>query len=617
MNKLYKLLKSYFLFSLAAAALVAGLILLFLGYGTTADWIIGTIASIEVVPLVIGMYKDLRDGSYGIDILAASAIAASVIMHQYWAGIVIVLMLTGGEALENYAESRAKTELTALLSKAPKLAHVVKGRETLDVPVSDVRVGDKLIIKPGEVVPVDATIIDGQANFDESSLTGESQLQLKKIGMDVLSGSINLDGALTVKALRASADSQYEQIIKLVRAAGNSHTPFVRLADRYSIPFTVVSFLIAAGAWVVSGQSIRFLEVLVVATPCPLILAAPIAIISGMSRAARNGIIIKTGSALEKLAEAKTIAFDKTGTLTGGELLVDTVKSYGSYNKKQLLELSAAIEKNSNHVLAKAIEIAAGKAKIKLPKAKNVKEESGLGLSGMVKRAHVLVGRLELLRSHGVKIPNNIKASEIRQTSTWIAVDSQFAGIISFKDEIRREGKSTLKKLRELGFNRIIMVTGDNAATAKEVARKLSIKEVFAEALPADKLRVVEDVKQEERPVVFVGDGVNDAPVLLASDIGIAIGARGETAASESADMVIMPNTLERVAMAVSIAKRTFWIAKQSILGGILLSIILMLIFSTGRFKPIYGAIIQEGVDIVVIFNALRAHTGARRELLK
>lgn len=612
MKKFFSFCRRYYLFSLAAAVLVLSLVALVSGYGTLAKWLLGVTASVEVIPLLVGMYNDLRTGRYGIDILAAAAITASVVMGQYWAGIVIVLMLTGGEALEDYAESRAKVELSALLNKAPKLAHVIKGQQTVDVPVANVRVGDKLLVKPGDVVPVDAVILEGQASFDEASLTGESLPELRKTGSIILSGSINLDGVIRVKAIKSAADSQYEQIIKLVKAAGNSHTPFVRLADRYSIPFTLVSFLLAGGSWIVSGQSIRFLEVLVVASPCPLILAAPIAVISGMSRAARHGIIVKTGSALEKLAEVQTVAFDKTGTLTEGRPTVQNVRTFGAYTKSSLLELTAAMEKGSNHVLATAIEEAARSARVKIPKAKNIREISGLGLSGLVRGKRILAGRVELLNQHNIKLPSAIKASAVQQTATWVAVDSQLAGIIFFRDEIRQESKATLNKLRSFGIRRLIMITGDNLATAKVIARKLGIKDIRAQSLPADKLRAIEEIKDEERPVAFVGDGVNDAPVLLASDIGIAIGARGETAASDSADMVILPNDIDRVAVVVGIAKRTFSVAKQSILGGIVLSIVLMLVFSTGTFKPIYGAVIQEGVDVIVIFNALRAHNGGR-----
>lgn len=613
MKKAIQFVRNYYLFVIAFVALIAGLVLQFTGNATLAHWILSIAALIEVLPLLWGMWEDLQSGHYGIDILAATAIVTAVIMKQYWAAIVVVIMLTGGEALEDFAENRAKTELDALLSKAPKKAHVIRKNQTVDVPIAQVKVGDKLIIKPGEVVPVDAVILEGSANFDEASLTGESLPQPKDIDSELLSGSVNIDGAVTVQALRAAADSQYEQIIKLVRAASSSQAPFVRLADRYSVPFTAVAFVIAIGAWIFSGESIRFLEVLVVATPCPLILAAPIAVISGMSRAAKHGIIIKTGGALERLAEAETIGFDKTGTLTEGKLVVDSVKTFGSYKKSEVLGLAAALEQSSTHVLAQAIVTAATTEKTKIPKAKNIKEESGKGLMATIGGKQVLVGRQTYLLEQGVKLPGKRSGYDLQNTATSVAVDGQLVGIINFRDEIRPESKRTLKALRSLGIEHILMVTGDNQSTAKAIAKKLGITEVKAEALPADKLRAIEEIKN--RPVAFVGDGVNDAPVLTAADVGIALGARGETAASESADMVIMLDDVSRVARVLDVAKRTFSIARQSILVGIALSIALMIIFSTGHFQPLYGAILQEGVDVVVIFNALRAHTGGGKSI--
>ncbi len=598
--------KSYLQFGLTIVTVVVALILELTSYHTAAHIILGFSALANAIPLVWDMIQDLRAGTYGVDILAATAIITSVVLGQYWAGIVIVLMLTGGEALEDYAERRAKTELTALLERAPSKAHLIRGRKTLDVPVKNIRTGDKIIIRPGEVVPVDAVILEGTASFDESSLTGESLPQVKKEGEELLSGSINQDGLITAKALRSAQDSQFEQIIKLVRSASASKAPFVRLADRYSIPFTIIAFTIAGAAWAVSGEAIRFLEVLVVATPCPLILGAPIALISGMSRATKQGVIIKTGSAMEQLAAVKTIGFDKTGTLTRGQPVVDSVKVLGSFTAHEIISLAATLEQNSNHVLAKAIVGKAKSEKLKIAKAKNVRELAGNGLLAHVQGKEVLIGRFGLINEYGVKAPKSFKPEKVQQTAAFVAINGQLAGYITFKDELRPESKSTINRLKQLGIKHILMVTGDNKATAQAVAKQLGISEVIAEALPADKLRAIENVK--DRPVGFVGDGVNDAPVLAASDVGIALGARGSTAASESADVVIMLDNVEQIANGIDIAKYTLFIAKQSILIGIFISIGLMFIFATGKFLPLWGAIIQELVDVIVIFNALRAH---------
>ncbi len=608
MKRLIRLLRDYKLFSLAMLAIIIGLILQLSGQHLAAKWLLSVVAIIELFPLLWGMIEDVRAGTYGIDILAATAIGASVLLGQYWAAIVVVVMLTGGETLEDYAEHRARGELDALLKHAPQKAHVLRKGKTVDVAVSELHVGDKILIKPGELVPVDAVILDGTASLDESSLTGESLPQVKQVGDQIVSGSINLDGAITAKALATAADSQYQQIITLVRGASASRAPFVRLAERYSLPFTFAAFAIAVTVWVISGQAIRFLEVIVVATPCPLLLAAPIALISGMSRASRFGIIVKTGSALEKLAEAETIAFDKTGTLTKGELSVDGIEAYGEFKKDDVLALAASLEQSSNHVVAHAIVHAAQSQKLKVVKAKHVQEVAGRGVMASAKGQHVLVGRLSLLTEHDVQLPARFKTDSVMQTAVYVAADGKLAGVIKLSDELRPETKATLGLLKRLGIKHSLMVTGDNQATAASIAKQLGIEHVHAEMLPADKLRILGEVKH--RPLVFVGDGVNDAPALTAADVGIALGARGSTAASESADMVIMTNDFSRVATAVSVAKRTFFIAQQSILIGIAISLALMLLFATGKFSALTGAILQEVVDVVVIFNALRAHTG-------
>lgn len=609
MRKIVNFFKHYKQLGLVIIAIVIGLALTLAGYNKWANLLLGVTAAVSVIPLLIGMVNDLRDGQYGVDILAATAIIASVALGEYWAGMVIVLMLTGGEALEDYAERRAKTELDALMIRAPKQAHLIKGGQTRDILASKVAVGNMLLIKPGELIPVDAIIVEGHSSVDESSLTGESLPVEKQVGQEVLSGAVNLDGVITVKALRVAADSQYEQIIKLVRSAAGNQSPFVRLADRYAIPFTVFAYILSISVWVASGDPVRFLQVIVVATPCPLILGAPIALISGMSRAARHGVIVKTGSSLEKLAAVKTFAFDKTGTLTLGKPVVGKVRTFNGFSKEAVLLAAASLEQNSNHILARAIVDEATRHNLKFAKVKSLQEKPGLGLSGQVNRQQVLVGNSSLLFNHEVQLPAKYAAADT--TTALIAVDGKLAGAIEFTDELRPEAQSTLARLKATGIKHILMVTGDNAATAKLIAKRIGITDVKANCLPADKLAAIEGVA--DRPVAFVGDGVNDAPVLTAADVGIALGAKGSAAASESADVVIMLDDLGRVSTAHRVAKRTFFIAKQSILIGIFISVGLMLIFATGKFKPIYGAALQEVVDIAVIFNALRAHGPWRR----
>ncbi len=606
MKKLAHFLWRYKQFSFAAIAAIIGGVLDIVGLDTAAHWLLAIAALSATIPLMMGMWQDFRAGAYGLDILALTAIVTSVLLHEYWAAIIVVLMLTGGKSLEDYAEHRARSELDALLTRAPQIAHVLRGSRLVDTKVVDVKAGDKLVVKAGEVVPVDAIIIDGRASFDESSLTGESLPQDKTVDGQILSGSINLDGAVTVRAQHSAADSQYEQIIKLVRAAQSSRAPFVRMADRYSIPFTIAAFAIAGSVWFASGDAMRFLQVIIVATPCPLLLAAPIAFVSGMSRASKYGIIVKTGSSLERLAGARTMAFDKTGTLTVGQPSVTRVMSFNAYKQTEVLGLAASLELSSNHILAQAIVGAAEQKKLRFAKAKHVRESAGHGLEAHLRGQDVLVGRLDFMLDNDVKLPTTFKQASVTQTAAYVAVDGKLAGVIMFEDLLRPESKKTLKQLAALGVERMIMLTGDHQAAARTIAKQVGITDFLAQALPGDKLRAIEDIP--ERPVAFVGDGVNDAPVLTASDVGIALGARGSTAASESADIVIMKDDFSYVARAMALAQRTIGIAKQSIMVGIGISLVLMLVFATGKFSPVLGALLQEVVDVVVIFNALRAH---------
>ena len=599
-------LKDYRQLSFAIVIALIGLGLDLGGVDTAAHWVLGAGALIATIPLISDMIKTLQSGHFGIDVLAATAIITSVILGQYWAAIVIVLMLTGGESLEEYAETRAKKELTSLLSHRPKKAHLLKGRKTVDIKASAVHPGDKLTILPGEVVPVDATILEGMTSLDESSLTGEGVPVTKTVGDTILSGSVNLDGALVVKALHNAAESQYEQIIKLVRNATSSQSPFVRLADRYSVPFTVIAFFIAGATWFATGDAIRFLEVIVVATPCPLLLGAPIAIISGMSRASKHGVIIKTGTALEQLAAVQTVAFDKTGTLTNGTPVVSNVTTYGNFTKTKVLQAAAALEQSSTHILATAIVNEAKKQKISFRSAKQVKENAGHGLSGRLGGESILVGHANLLEDAGITPPK----ATVKQTVTYVAINGALAGAITFSDEIRAEAPSLFRRLRKAGISKFALVTGDNEAAAVAVASKLNITDVYPDCLPAQKMQAIEEMVG---PVAFVGDGVNDAPVLTTADIGIALGTRGSTAASETADVVIMQDDISKVASSIEIAKHTLFIAKQSVLIGIVISLGLMAVFATGKFQPIHGAIIQEFVDIIVIINALRAHGSASK----
>jgi heavy metal translocating P-type ATPase len=602
--------REYWQFAFAATSLAVALALQLSPFARVALQGIGVVSLALSLPILYRMYQDIRSGHYGIDILAATAIISAVLLGEQWAAIIVVIMLTGGEALEDYAGRRAQSELRALLAKAPTYARLVKDKEVIEVKIELVKIDHILEIRSGDIIPVDAIIIEGTTSVDESSLTGESLPQLKSIGDAVLSGSIVIDSLIRVKVTHSAADSQYQRIIELVRKASETQSPFVRLADKYSIPFTIVAYVIAISVWLISGDPVRFLEVIVVATPCPLLLAAPIALISGMSHASRYGIIVKTGTALEKLASVQTIAFDKTGTLTQGTPVVDKIITYGAFSDTDILGFAAGLEQGSNHILAEAIVNEAKHRSIAPAKAQDIKEVTGNGMAAVVGTSSINLGHYNFMIASNVKLPTDFNQEDIQQTATYISVNGELAGIISFTDKPRPESKSTLASLRKLGINHIWMLSGDNKSAAKLVADHLGITEYRAHLLPEDKLQLVKNMP--DQPVAFVGDGVNDAPVLTAATVGIALGAKGSTAASESADLVIMTDNLSSVVKAITIARQTFQIARQSILIGIGLSVGLMLIFATGKFSPIAGALIQEVVDVIVIFNALRAHANGR-----
>jgi heavy metal translocating P-type ATPase len=613
-SKLRYFFNEYKSLGFVLSAAFIGLLLDLSGYDRAAHILFGATSLSMVLPMLRDMIQTLKEGRYGVDILAATAIITSVLLGEYWSGMIIVLMLTGGEALEDYAENRAKKELTSLLDRAPQKATVIRGDKEIELPVSEVKVGDKLLIKSGEVLPVDGVIVKGSTSVDESSLTGESMPVVKTKNDNVMSGSVNTEGSFVMEASQTSENSQYEQIIQLVKSAADSEAPFVKLTDRYSIPFTIASFIIAGLMWVITKDPNRFLQILVVATPCPLLLAAPIALISGMSRSAKYGIIVKNGSVLEKLASLHSFGFDKTGTLTTGQ---PEVKNIVVINAKlaenELLAIAASLESQSSHVLARTIVDAAENKSVKKVKTGPIKEVSGHGIESTYKGTAVRIGNARFMEQLSIKLPKNVIAEVHGKTASFISLGDSLAGYIVFEDAVRPDARYTVDALHSLGIKEAIMVTGDKQSVADGVAQKVGIDTVYADCLPADKIKALESLRSRQQSVAFVGDGVNDAPVLTAADVGIALGARGSTAASEAADVVILLDDLSKVAVSREIATRTFKIARQSILIGIGMSFALMAMFSTGKFKPSLGAALQEIVDVSVIINALRAHRGNLR----
>lgn len=596
---------------------LAGLILsgfLFL-YGATTlmHWVLLVTLIVGSIPLVIDIGESILRKHFGVDIIAIVAIGASLLLHQYLAGTVIALMLSGGEALESFALRRARRELTDLLANAPTKAHIEEQGKMRDVPIESVMVGTVVVVKVGETIPVDGRVIEGISMVDESMLTGESIPIRKSKGLTVMSGSVSTDSVLRIEAIHDSSDSKYQQIIRLVRDAEEQKAPFVRLADRYSVWFTAITFVLAVGAWIISGDPIRSLAVLVVATPCPLILATPIAFASGISRAAKRGIIVKNGGVLEKLGEARSLVFDKTGTLTFGTPSIVRVASYGSATDTEILQLAASLDQLSTHILARALLQNVAEKKLALLYPEHFAEHIGDGVEGTIDGTPYLFGRLSFLDTQKRTITEIIKkdhdhAQENGQMVVFLANRTQVLGAVFFADTVRNNVPELFQTIRGLGVERILMLTGDKRFAALRIAQEIGISpdDIQAECLPQDKVNMVLSLHKNLAPVVMVGDGVNDAPAIAAADVGIAMGGHGSTASSEAGDIVILIDKVERVGEALQLGHRVLGIAKQSIFIGIGLSIGLMIAASLGYIIPVYGALLQEIVDVVVILNALR-----------
>lgn len=566
-----------------------------------AQAIITIVGILVAFSMFIGMIKTLKSGKYGVDLLAITAIVATLLVGEYWASMIILIMLVGGDSLEDYAAGKANKELKALLDNSPDKAHRIKNNKIDDINVDEVKVGDILVVKPEELIPVDGLIVEGSGLVNEASLTGESKPIEKNVDDNVMSGSLNGDTLIKIKAEKLAKDSQYQKLIKLVKQAENEPSHFVRMADRYALPFTIIAYLIAGIAWFVSKDPVRFAEVLVVASPCPLILAAPVAMVAGMSRASRNGIIVKSGNVLEKLAIAKTVTFDKTGTITQGSLKVNEVTSLNpEYSKMDILRLIISTEQNSNHILARSIMDYAKKQKIESFKMTDLKEVVGNGIEGKYKENLVKVGKLSF-------VDNKSTLHNIDETCVYISINNQLIGYVTFKDLVRPEAAKTMSLLKKLNVNNLEMLTGDKKSIADDIAKKVGITQTKAELLPSDKINAIKTIPKDLRPVIMVGDGVNDAPALATADVGIAMGAHGSTAASEAADVVILKDDLLKVERSIVIARDTMKISKQSVLIGIIICIVLMLIACTGVLPAIWGALCQEIVDTISILWSLKA----------
>ncbi len=605
------------------------------GAPTAGDAVWAATVALMLVPLTISIVRTLASGRVGVDAIALVAMAGALAVGEYLAGAVIALMLSGGNALEASASRRARRELTALLERMPTVAHrraAERGRgldrypgQTStaergaweEVPVGELAVGDEVLVRAGEIVPVDGELRGAEAVVDESALTGEPLPVTHARGATLRSGSANAGDAFELRATRLAADSAYANIVRLVRAAETQRAPFVRLADRYAAFFLPLTLALAAIAWAASGDPVRAVAVLVVATPCPLILAAPIAIVSGVSRAARSGVIVKGGAAIERLGEARTVLLDKTGTLTLGEPAVHEVVALdpSSFDEQAILRLAASIDQLSAHVLAEALVHEAERRGLRLAEPADAVEEPGQGIEGTVEGRRVAVGSGSWLRSRGYEVEGAATiggdGDAAGLAKVAVGVDGRLAGVVVMADRLREDARGLAGELREAGVRRVAMVTGDRAPVAERIAAETGLDQVFAEQSPEQKLEVVRSMRADSElaPVVMVGDGVNDAPALALADVGIAMAGPGATISSETADAVITVDRIDRVATAVAIGRRALGIARQSVVLGIALSAVAMVVAAFGYIPPLAGALLQEGIDVAVILNALRALT--------
>lgn len=550
--------------------------------------------------IVLSLYRKV----FSVDIIAITAIIAALFTGELIAAGIVVLMLSTGEALEHFAKEKARSSLARLLRFAPTKATVKRDGTIIIIPISHVAVGDFLLVKKGEVVPVDGIVADGNSVLDESVVNGESMPRSIREGDSVLSGTINHGDVFTLRAEKTYDTSVFAGIVRLVKKAEEEKAPTVRLANTYSIYFTLITFVATFFAYLKDPKLAT--AVLVVATPCPLILAAPIAFVSGMSRSAKRGIIVKHGGVFELIAKAKAYFFDKTGTLTLGIPSVESVVSTTKHvSEEMVLKLALSLEQGSSHVFAQGIVAYAQHKNIGPLRCSRIKETVGQGVEGSIEGEKYYLGKLSFLVDSGV----SINASHRHESSTiYLASKQEVLGSITFSDTIRKNAKHVLQELEDISpRSAFVLITGDDKEHAKAIGRSLGFSKIEANCLPEDKLRLIKKYENGGGGVVMVGDGVNDAPSLAGASVGIALGSHGATVATDIADAVIAVDDIERIAQLAAISKRTIRVAKQSMFVGMSLSIVAMSAAYAGYLPPVTGAILQEGIDVLVILNALRA----------
>jgi heavy metal translocating P-type ATPase len=550
-------------------------------------------------PLLFGLIRKILSGDFGSDILAGLSIITAIWLDQYLAGALVVLMLSGGQAIENFSVHKASHVLEALASRAPTIAHRKEGDKIVDLPIDEVKLNDILVIYPHETCPVDGEVIAGQGVMDEAYLTGEPFLMSKTTGTQVISGAINGDTPLTIRTVHLAQDSRYAKIVEVIHKSEQNRPHLRRLADQLGAWFTPLALIIAIAAWIATGDPVRFLAVLVIATPCPLLIAIPVVIIASISLCASRGIVIKNPAVLEQITHCKTIIFDKTGTLTYGKPDLTTIIPYGDVDEKELVSLAASLERYSKHPLASAIVDKAKTINVPLQMADSISEIPGKYVKGIINHHEITITSRKQLTQGSEKLPTDAGLECV------ILIDNQLAGYFRFRDAPRDDSIAFVHHLEpNHGVQKLMIVSGDREQEVKYLAQTMGIDLIYADQSPEQKLAIVQEETRQAK-TAYLGDGINDAPALLAATVGIAFG-QGSDITAESADAVIMVDTLEKVDELLHIGQRMHRIALQSALGGMFLSFIGMFFAALGYLPPVGGAIAQEIIDIIAIMNALR-----------
>ncbi|WP_108659635.1 heavy metal translocating P-type ATPase [Acuticoccus kandeliae] len=599
---------------MALAGLVTGLVLHFAGQAALANlaWTAGVVPAL--IALVVEILRSIGRGEVGLDIVAALSMTAALVFGETLAAAVVAVMYSGGTFLESFAEGRARREMHDLLSRVPRTATRYRNGGLEDVPLDDIAPGDRLLIRQGDVVPVDGTVASDAAFLDTSALTGESLPVRLTRGADAMSGSTNAGEVFDLTAVRRAKESTYAGIVRLVEAAQRSKAPMSRLADRWSLGFLAVTVIIAFAAWWFTNDPIRAVAVLVVATPCPLILAVPVALVAGLSRAAHFGVLIKGAGPLETMARIRTLILDKTGTLTDGRPQIVSIDSRNGMDENDILRFAAALDQASKHPVAQA-SVAAAKARgLALPVPSDVTEIPGEGVIGCVDGRRIIVGGNGFVAGRVGTPSADDLAVAAGSVVVAVAVDGRMAGRLVMSDPLREGAGAMLDGLRREGVERILLATGDRADVAERVTEGLGLNGVRAGLTPDQKVLLVL-TERKNGPVMMVGDGVNDAPALAAADVGVAMGARGAAASAEAADVVLLVDRVDRLVPGIEIARAARRIAVESVVAGIGLSVLGMIAAAFGYLTPVEGALLQEAIDVAVILNALRALQIKPREI--